>query len=340
MVFTAEAIFSKDINAIVQQNINEAPYTGTMAGPDNRPFWTSTTVAKVNSSISNAMELKNASEGYQYSLTAQLTKNFSNGLSGMFAYTFTEAKDLTANPGSAASSAWSSNTSVNSLNDPGLSWSNFATPHKLIGNITYRIEYAKNFASTISVVYQGFNQGRWSYIYSTDLNGDGNSSDLMYVPNSPDELRFTAYNGMSSTDQANAFWDYVVHNEYLNSKRGTYVTRYGEVMPWLGRFDVKLIQDIYSNFGTDRKYTLQLSLDMLNVGNFINDNWGTYAYNPLASFENVRPLRVGTRGTATTAPVYTLNATSLDDFNAKTFVSKNISTSSTWGCLLGIRLIF
>ena len=39
MVFTGEAIFSKDINAVVQKNINEAPYTGNMTGPDTRPYW-------------------------------------------------------------------------------------------------------------------------------------------------------------------------------------------------------------------------------------------------------------------------------------------------------------
>jgi hypothetical protein len=107
------------------------------------------------------------------SLTAQLTRNFRNGLAGMFAYTYTLAKDITANPGSAAYSAFSSNTSVGSLNDPGLSYSNFATPHKLIGNISYRIEYAQHFATSISLVYQGYQTGRWSYTYSTDLNGDG-----------------------------------------------------------------------------------------------------------------------------------------------------------------------
>ena len=31
---------------------------------------------------------------------------------------------------------------------------------------------------------------------------------------------------------------------------------------------------------------------------------------------------------------------SLADFETKTTLSKSISTSSTWGCLLGIRLIF
>jgi hypothetical protein len=286
------------------------------------------------------MELSNASEGYQYSLTAQLTKNFSKGLSGMFAYTYTVAKDLTANPGSSASSAWTSNTSVRSLNDPGLSYSNFATPHKLIGSVSYRIEYANHLATTISVVYQGYQTGRWSYIYSNDLNGDGNTSDLMYVPATAGEIAFTAYNGMTAQEQSDAFWNYVNKNKYLNSRKGNYAERYGEVQPWLHRFDVKLLQDMFSNFGTSRKYTLQLSLDMLNFGNLLNDSWGTYTYNPLASYENVRPLRVNNRGNATTAPVYTLNATSLADFASKTTLSKSISTSSTWGCLLGIRLIF
>jgi hypothetical protein len=106
------------------------------------------------------------------------------------------------------------------------------------------------------------------------------------------------------------------------------------------RFDAKILEDIFTNFGTNRRYTLQLSLDLLNVGNMINDSWGTYTYNPLASYENVRPLTVVSRGNATTAPTFKLNATSLSDFAAKTTLSKDISTSSTWGCLLGIRLIF
>ncbi len=340
MIFTGEAIFSKDINAIKQLNINEAPPTGVMAGPDARPYWSSTNAAKINTSISTAMELANSHQGYQYSLTAQLTKNFNKGLSGLLAYTYSIAKDVTSNPGSSASSAWSSNTAVGSLNDPGLSWSNFSTPHKLIGSISYRVEYAKFLASTISVVYQGYQTGRWSYTYSNDLNGDGNSSDLMYIPASPTELAFAPSSGMTAAEQQDAFWAYVQRNDYLKTREGKYAERFGEVRPWIHRFDVKFLQDIYSDFGTEHKYTLQISIDLLNAGNLINDAWGTYPFNPLASFDNVRPLSVVTKGTATAAPVFRLNATSLDDFAAKTTISKDISTSSTWGCLLGIRLIF
>jgi hypothetical protein len=340
MVFTAEGIFSKDVNAVKQENINLANPTGNITGPDNRVYWASTTAARVEPSISNAMELTNTKEGYQYSITAQLTKNFRNGLSGMFAYTYTMAKDVTSNPGSSAYSAYSSNTAVGSMNDPGLSYSNFATPHKLIGSVSYRVEYAQMFATTISLVYQGYQTGHWSYTYSNDLNGDGISSDLMYIPSSATEISFSDYSGMTAAEQQNAFFDYVESNKYLNSRKGKYAERFGEVQPWIHRFDVKLLQDIFTNFGTSRKYTLQFSLDILNAGNMLNDSWGTYTYNPLASYDNVRPLTVVTRGTSTTAPVYRLNASSLSDFESKTTLSKSISTSSTWGCLLGVRLIF
>jgi hypothetical protein len=340
LVFTGEAIYSKDINAITQVNINEAAPTGTMTGSDIRPYWTNSTVAKVVPSVSNAMELSNTKEGYQYSLTAQLTKNFRNGFSGMFAYTYTMAKDVTSNPGSSAYSAFSSNTAVGSLNDPGLSYSYFATPSKLVGDLSYRIEYAKMFATTFSLVYQGYQQGRWSYTYSNDLNGDGVSSDLMYVPSSATDINFAAASGMTAAEQQDAFWAYVQNNKYLKSHEGKYTQRFGEVKPWINLFDAKIVQDIFSNFGTDHKYTLQISIDMLNVGNLLNDKWGTFTYNPLTSYDNVRPLTVVTRGTSTTAPVYKLNATSLDDFTSKTTLSKDISTASTWGCLLGIRLIF
>ena len=145
---------------------------------------------------------------------------------------------------------------------------------------------------------------------------------------------------MTADQQAQAFWKYVNDNEYLNSRKGNYAERYGALQPWYHRFDAKVLQDIFTTFGTDRKYTLQVSLDLLNVGNMINDKWGAYTYNPLASYENVRPLTVVSRGNATTAPTFRLNANSIADFEDKTTLSKSLSTSSTWGCLLGIRLIF
>lgn len=352
MVFTGEALFGKDINAVQQVNVNEGSMDGTMTGADNRPYFTTNAARKVVSNIGSATILQNTGKGYQYSLTAQLTKNFSNGLSGMFAYTYTMAKDITANPGSAAYSAYSSNVAVGSLNDPGLSYSNFATPHQLVGYASYRIEYLKMFATTITLSYRGYQTGRYSYTYSNDYNNDGISSDLMYIPKDPSEITFTDYTydpdgatgplpatTMTAAQQSDAFFEYVNSNDYLKNHKGEYAERYGEVRPFVHRFDIKILQDIFSTFGTTRKYTLQLSIDLLNVGNMINDNWGTTSYHPLSSYDNVRLL---TRSNAATnaSPTVRLNANTIDDFKAKTTLTKTLSTSNTWGAMFGLRLIF
>jgi hypothetical protein len=151
MIFTGEALFTKDINAVTQVNATNRFLLALWPGQDNRPVWVN---RKINSALSSAMVLTNTNKGYQWQLTAQLTKNFSKGLSGMIAYTYSVAKDVSANPGSTAYSVWTANSSVNSLNNPGLSYSSFSIPHRLVGNLTYRIEYANHLATSLGVVYQ------------------------------------------------------------------------------------------------------------------------------------------------------------------------------------------
>lgn len=336
MIFTVEAIYSKDINAIMQKNVNLAYPQATYSGADNRAYWTSN---KLNSNISSAMILSNTNKGYQASLTGQLTKNFSNGFYGMVAYTYSVAKDVSANPGSTAYSVWRANTTVSSPNNPEMGYSNFAVPHRIVGNISYRFDYARHFATTVSLFYSGSNQGRTSYTYSNDQNKDGEYNDLIYIPRDASEIEFTAYKDMTADQQKARFMQYIEETPYLKNNKGKYAERFADVQPWHNRFDVKILQDIYSNFGTDRKYTLQVSLDILNVGNLINSDWGVYKTHGLASYENVRPLTYVTKN-ADNKPVYRLYANSIEEFNEKAQWVNSLSTGSTWGMQLGIRFIF
>ncbi len=345
MVFTLEGLFSKDINAVVQRDVNlQEPNGGTFAGSDNRPYWKSKNEAKYNSAIGNAMVLDNTSKGFQTSFTAQLTKNFTKGFSGMLAYTYTVAKDVSSNPGSTAASAWSSNTVVTSLNNPELSYSSFSVPHRIVGNISYRFEYAKNFATTLSLYYSGAAQGRSTFAYSNDMNGDGYSSDLMYIPKSQSDIKFTDIksNGvvtMTAADQAQVFWQYVNSNSYLKKHKGEYAKRFGYVEPWYNRWDFKFLQDIYSNFGTDRRFTLQLSWDVLNVGHLLYKKWGVYKTMGSASYDRIRPLKYSGKNAAN-EPLFQLNASSADEFWSSNTWQYDASTGSTWGMMLGVRLIF
>ncbi len=356
LMFTLEGMYSKDINAVVQRNINEVSPANQFNGPDDRPTWRnlSTGVAtnKVHSNVSNAMVLDNTDEGYQYSITAQLTKKMSHGIAGTVAYTYSGAKDMTSNPGSSAYSAWSSNTAINSLNSPGLSYSGFNVPHRVVGSLSYKIEYAKFLATTVSLFYSGSSEGRMSYTYSNDMNGDGNSSDLMYIPKNADKLNFADYTKnavtITAAEQRAAFWEYVENDKYLSSHKGEYAERFGALRPWLNRFDFKITQDIKSNIGENKKGVLQVGLDILNVGNLLNSKWGVSQTNGLLNYDNVRPLSVVTLNKngdillINQEPVYVLNVSnaSIDEFKDKSKFVDNVSTRSTWGMMLSVRYIF
>lgn len=357
MVFTLEEIFTKDIHAVMQKNINLEFPAGYYSGLDNRPYWTNT---KINSAVGSAMLLTNTSKGFQNSLTAQLTKNMTKGFQGSIAYTWTVAKDVTSNPGSTAASAWSSNPVRSYLNDPELGYSNFAVPHRIVANVSYRLEWLKNFATTFALTYTGGAQGRANWTYSNDMNKDGYTADLMYIPGSKSELKFVdaTYTWKNpATDrnesvmvpadmQAEAFWNLVNDNSYLKKHKGQYVTRFGYVEPWHNRWDVKIMQDIFTNFGTNRRYTLQFSLDIINVGNLLNKDWGAYKSMGSQSYDNLRPLTFVSRQNG--VPTYKLNSAAsnsdpksvIDAFWKNNHWSKTLSTGSTWGMLFGARLIF
>jgi hypothetical protein len=341
-MLSLNALYTRDIYNITQTNVNEKAPTERFTGNDNRYYYTS---SRINNGVSNAMMLTNGKEkGDSYSLNAVLTKKFENGFYAMLSYTYNRTRDLTSNPGSAAYSAWSSNVAVNSLNDPGLSYSAFSTPHRLIANVSYEIEYAKHLKTTFALFYSGYNTGRVSYTAYNDINGDGNTADLLYIPSSKDELLFSdlldANKNIvySKESQAADFWNYIEGNDYLKSRKGKYAERFGDLKPWINRFDFKITQDFYASLG-GRRYAIQASLDILNAGNMLNSSWGIYKQSGLLNYDNMRLLRYMSR-TADNKPVYQVAANNSADFAEKSAWVPTVSTTSTWGMLLGLKVMF
>lgn len=351
IIGTFEAIYSKAINDVIQFNANQKASTSTFAGADNRERWEKTGSKydnKINPSISSAMVLTNTKEGYSYSLTAQLAKEFNKGFYAMLAYTYSATKDMTSNPGSAASSAWSSNPTYTNQNASLLSYSQYSVPSRLVGVVSYQVEYIDHLKTSFSVMFQGASQGRLDYIYSNDMNGDGNAADLMYIPKDETEITFAAIKDKDGVviatpeEQSDVFWKYVEQDEYLSNHKGEYAERYGVVMPWVNRFDVKILQDVFTNIGKNR-HTLQISLDLLNVGNLINSNWGIYQKQTLGSYD-ISLLKFNSVDDEGKAD-FQMNYISIDKESKKPIFPTStytpvLSTTSTWGAQIGIRYIF
>lgn len=340
-VFTFEALYSKDMNAIVQYNANQKAPVGKMnanGGKDTRPFFGATNAdRRINSSMSEAIILSNTKQGYSYSLTGQLSKRIIEGLNAMVAYTYTNSKDVSGNPGAQAASAWSNNLSVRGQNDLDLSYSQYAVPHRVIGSMSYKLEWLKNFATTVSLFYEGAHAGRFSYRYTADFNRDGINSDLIYVPSSPSEITFTDIKSGTTTlftaqQQSDAFFKYIEQDPYLNQNKGKYADREGVLIPWRNRFDLRFLQDIYTNIN-GKKNTLQLSLDVLNIGNLINPSWGVLQ-TPNYSNGGILVPTVAADGTATFQMARV-------DSKLPTSTFRNVlASSTTWGMQVGLRYIF
>ncbi len=331
---TLEGIYNKDINALFQYNANQAASVGTQSGPDNRPLWTSAT-RRVNSNINEAMVLTNTNKGWGLIGTAQISKRFSKNWDASLAYNFTYATELSGNPGSQAASAWSNILSVRGNNDLSLSLSDYATVHRVVGYATYRKEWLKHLASSVSLVYTGYHQGRYTYRYANDLNGDNITSDLLYIPANASEITFVDKNGFTAQQQSDAFFAYVDQDKYLSSHKGSYAERNGGQFPWFSNLDLRFLQDIFNEFGKNgRRHTLQFSVEVENFTNMLNTDWGvqkrmTVGNGSLLRFEN---------RDANGNPRYSMSTVS-GKLPTSTFESI-IAVNQTWRMNLGLRYSF
>ena len=336
-LFSMEAIYTKDLNAVRMRNANEKPTNGTLTGSDSRGRFAASGDRRIYSNVTSAVILENTNKGGGFSFTSQLSKSFANGFYGSFAYTFTTYNEVTSNPGSQASSAWNSNPNVGTQNALEMYNSAYVIPHRIIANFSYRKEYIKHLATTFSLFYEGASQGLFTYTVNGDLNNDGNSVDLMYIPKDATDIIFvpstasSTSNVYSAQQQSDAFFQFVENSPNLKKNKGRYAQRNGASQPWYDRVDVKILQDLFTNIGK-RRNTIQVSLDILNFTNMINKDWGvikaTTVRNPLV-FAGYNPSG---------APTYRMTQINRE-LVTNPFQTVQ-STASTWGMQFGVRYIF
>lgn len=345
IVGTLEGIYNKDLNIAKGINVNLVDPVGlNVSGyPDNRPMYPVANVSKFINKLTptgqasatgtaalNPVVLTNAQDGHSWFLTASLNKSFSKGFSAQVSYTRSEQQVLYDGNGDQLFNTWSLNQNSNTGNNPGLSYSNFNIPHRVIAGISYRKEYIKNLATSVSMFLESSHQGRFSYTYTSDFNRDGQTNDLIYIPRDPSEISFAARPASTATSnvaytaqqQSDLFFAYIEQDDYLKKNKGKYAERNGGKLPWRNQVDIRLTQEIFKNFGKS-KNNFQFTMDIMNFGNFLNSSWGNVDFVQSAGLlvpQNVAALTTG----GTTRPTFWLNT-----FNNKP-VSSTFGTTQTF----------
>lgn len=344
---TFEGILNKDFNAIIMRNANQLNPDTKFSGVDNRPRYSQTgngaaaiALRRRYIALPTAIVLENTNKGGGIQLTAQVAKTFTNGFAAMFAYTYTASTDVTSNPGSTAASVWNSNATIGTQNDLELGMAGAAIPHRFISNVSYSFKYAKHFATSISIFYEGSPQNNFSYVYQNDMNGDGNAADLLYIPNNQSEITFVPITG-ATPYTAQAQWEafnQFIENSSLKKRRGQYVSRNDVLYPWLHNVNLQVQQDFFIKTKRNTSHTLRLQADILNFANMLNSDWGVRYLNYTGGSGNITPLIFDSVDPISGAPRYRMQ-TAGGLLPTKPF-QLNRSAASVWGMQLGVRYFF
>lgn len=318
LVLTGDLSYTKDLNAAHVQNWALSSPSENLAGVDNRPVYSNTTdKTLVFGDPTNAYVFTNSDQGRIINASVKAQKTWENGLYAQFAYSYLDAKEVNSIDAEITSDAFNANAIVGNTNRDVLSNSRYGDKHRVIGVISK----AFKTGTTISTFFEYAQGGRFNYIYGGDINNDGSGiNDLLYIPTAS-ELNQMNFSGAG---QAAAFESFIQQDDYLSENRGKYAERYAGLAPWRGSWDVKVLQDIKIN----DKNKFQLSIDVLNLGNLLNSNWGVV---DVQAFDQVLGVNVDA---VTNTPTFTYDANQQNTFTANTF------EQSRWRAQVGVRYIF
>ena len=259
---TAEGTFNKTINGTLIKNVNITDNTSwpQWTGPDQRHIYGSYSYYTGN----QAYVLTNTNKGYGWIFVLAANAEPVRNLKLTASYTHTVQKELTGMPGNDPKSVFEGLPTVDGPNFTVLQNSQYVMPERLMASASYRMPWG----TSVSVFYTGYTPTGYSFTYTNDVNGDKLQQDLIYVPATADEILFT------DNTNRDIFWAFVNQDKYLSSRKGKYAEAYSAHSPMRHYIDVRVAQDIRVRLGKNVN-TLQLSADIMNVANLINNSWGT-----------------------------------------------------------------
>jgi len=224
------------------------------------------TRANANRSFSDAIIARPTSKGESQQLTVSLNKPFNNGdWSWLLAYTYTQANEVSPLTSSTSGSQWGNNNTFNP-NEEVSARSSYEIRDRFTAAATWKHAFFGEYNTTVSMFYEGRSGRPYSYVFDNDANGDGRfGNDLLYIPTGPGDVVFD-----NPTEEAR-FWDFVNSDEYLSAHRGQVAKRNDARSSWVNQFDLRLAQELP---GFMDGHKSELWVDILNVGNLLNKDWG------------------------------------------------------------------
>lgn len=292
--FTLEGVFSKNLNDIYYKDLTRTEAGKTLGETyeslsfDNRPMFSKITSTEDPNlkKFTNVYMLDNTSKGYSYNLSLSAVKRFDFGLDLAASYTYSRSKSVNCGTSSVAQSNYNYNYTYQNPNSPELGFTAFNVPHQIKASAFYHKDYAEHWNTTVGLIYTGTSGSPYSLYYYGDLNQDGsNGNDLMFIPTDEqiDKMQFKANKNYTAEEQKENFREWIANDGYMSKHRGEYFKRYADNLPFESHFDFHLAQTYKFKVGA-QVHSVELSFDVLNVGNMFNKKWGRYTSTGTAKY--------------------------------------------------------
>ena len=305
IVASAELLLTRNKNALWFDRIDVG--TPTAWGQDGRAiYWNAAGLDPANSDtygmthgrngagnrankhpeVAQGIVVRNTDEGSARQLTLALSKPMQDEWGWTVGYTYTHATEFSPATSSQNSSNWG-NQMAFQANTPEAYNSRYAFKDRFTGSLTWQKALFGDNYTRVGLFYEGRSGRPYSYIFYNDVNGDSaNTNDLFYVPNGPGDVLFTGGAEMEAQ-----FFDWLNQNPHLKSYQGGVVPANSHRAGWTNTFDLRVSQEIPMFFG----HKAEVALDVMNVGNLINKDWGLiddygfYSTRRVANYAGIDP---------------------------------------------------
>jgi len=273
--------------------------------------------------FSEVIDLQNTSQNYSHQLSVRLDKRVARGTAATASYTYSRTRDVQSPSriGQSGLALWADARAVSGRHDDVVREISLNdVPHRVVAVLTYTAPW-DHWSTGVSLYYVGesgspFTYRSWGVGRKGDLNADGsNRNDPIYVPRSAldtAEIRFSGKSDAAGADtslagqaarerqQQIAFDSFVRRSPCLQRQRGRIMERNSCREPW-SHTTIAAVRQAVPVGGR----ALEAELDVFNILNVLNADWGHYRTANPDILEHVGQ----TKGSAETSqPIFHFNA--------------------------------
>jgi len=288
---STNVVFSRSYKLYTVRNINLRPVQFTLADEGNRNVYVPAAVFNPSSNVANSLNNKintdfaqvymNYSDGQSQSLaaTAEFSHIFSRTAQFRVSYTYTSAYDNSSYTCCTPTEGFDYRSltvgqygpnEIGKAGDQSRAWgpSNTARNHVVVfsGNFNLPLGFR------VAMLWRAQSGNHWTPEEGGDLNGDGvNFNDRPYIF-APADLPLAVTDPAQADSIRARYSSYLDAYPCIKKYQGQIIPRNTCTQPWYNRLDMQIAKA----FPTGGGHRLELQVDLFNVLNGINSNWGKY----------------------------------------------------------------